>query len=300
MAKKPLFVRVSGAFHAKEPTSTSLWRIMTTEKLWLMFQGGLWFARLDQFKDPREGTLPSPNLVGLLKKLPAPSAQWVQKQYELGVERSFAVCWHMSDDVPDEALWTLFADPDDAVAVRTTWRILLKELEPITGADGPLHFGAVEYVDHAVDAIPDGNVLEAAFVVGDNFANEREARALIHTYGPAYAFLVGKTGPYGPLVTQILSPKSNMHELVGGHCAGTAIVVQVDPRRIVQEIHMARDTRPDLQWKVLLAAAQNGLFWRVRPTTCAQAARFAILAPIGAMGLARILCSRARTSRRGW
>ena len=287
---KPLFRRVGGAFRAKPPSTMSLWRIMKVEKLSLMLEGGLWFARLDQFNDPREGSLPNGNLVGLLGKLPTASVGWIQRQYVLGVERSFALCWHMNDGDPDASLWTSFADVDDGVAVRTTWPILIEQLRAITGTDGPLHFGAVDYVDHAVDAIPDGNVLEAAFVVADSFQGEREARALIHTHGTdAYDILVDKIGPCGHLVAQIMSAKSNCHELVGGHQDGKAIVVRVNARALICEIRMASGTRPVLQWRVLRAAARNGVYWRVRPRTAAQIGRFALLVPIAALGLGRLL-----------
>jgi hypothetical protein len=114
--------------------------------------------------------------------------------------------------------------------------------------------------------IPEGNVIEAAFVVRSEYACEREARALIHISGTAAAdHLLGKTGLYGPLVNCAAgTTPSGGHELVGGHANGAAIVLRVDPRELISEI--LPDPRLSLfnTWRLLTVARRYGFAQRVR------------------------------------
>lgn len=54
-----------GAFVSSPPTTRYLWQVIQPYKLETYLEGGLWFSRLDTFKDGKEGTLPLPN-IGIL------------------------------------------------------------------------------------------------------------------------------------------------------------------------------------------------------------------------------------------
>lgn len=260
------FRRVSGAFVPAVPSQEGLWRVMDLNKLDTLLRGGLWFARLDKFNDRLEGTLPEVNRLGLLAKMPTNSAAWIELEYKRGVLRSYALCWHMNDADPDTHVWDGFGG-DNAVAVRTNCGRLHAALNSITGPDGPLHFGAIRYVDHDADMIPEGNVIEAAFVVRTGYARECEVRALIHTYGDAaFKYLVNKQGFFGPLVVQAngSGSPSGAHELIGAHAHGAAIVVKADARQLVSEILPAPNASLHDVWRILGVAGRYGFACRLR------------------------------------
>ena len=238
MANSTSVHRISGVFHPQPPHTRYLWHIMNRCKLETFLRGGLWFGRLDQFGDPREGTLPSQNL-GLLNRLPRIQRPLVARAYELAVERSFASCWHMSNGDPSGHAWDTFGNHRDGLAIRTTGQALWNALSQISGNNGPVYLGAVHYIDHFSDTISEENVIEAAFVVRSEFCQEEEARVLIHTYGTAaYDNLYGKRGLFGDLVNTV-SPtdsESGMREFTGGHDSGRAIVVAINPADLIQEI----------------------------------------------------------------
>jgi len=206
---------------------------MNCSKLRTFLGGGLWLARLDQFGDPLEATLPQQNL-GLLYKLPSAQVPAVQKEYELGVKRAYASCWHMSDNDPSDHAWSF-----GCVALRTTPQKMEAALQVISGPDGPVHFGQIRYVDHWIDQIPEGNVIEAAFVVRLGFLLENEARVLVHAHGTAASdYLYGKKGPFGDLV-RVQAPSASLsgkHEFIGGHANGTAMVLPIAPDQFIEEM----------------------------------------------------------------
>jgi hypothetical protein len=239
----------------------------------LVVDQGLWLARLDQFGTKYEGMLPDANRVGLLAMFPAPSAEWLIKQYAYGVKRSYASCWHARDREPSPAVWQEFDKAGQGVAVGVQFDTLVGELEmvapgvnaPPSGGRGPIHVGAVTYIDHHADRIPEENFLEAAFVVRSKWSYQQELRVLIHTHGGAYDGLYGKKGPFGDLVTAISGKESGTGatEFEGGHLGGRAIVLSVNARRLVRRI--IPNPRMTLCSRAELAAlaARSGMFCRV-------------------------------------
>lgn len=241
---------------------------MSVDRAETLFAGGLWFARLDQFGDGLEGSLPSENRIGLLAHHPPLDASWIEHEYGRGILRSYALCWHRSNGDPSQHIWDSFSSPVDGVSVATTPDRLRAALKPITGPTGPVHFGVVRYVNHQVDTIPEYNVLEAAFVVRQTFSSEHEARVVVHTHGTAaYDCLYGKNGPFGPLVTPVSGDGSpgGGHDLVGGHADGTALVLDIDPRQMITEIIAHPRMRPGDYARVCEVVERHGLVDRLRP-----------------------------------
>lgn len=248
---------------------------MNLEKLeTLLVRRGLWLARLDQFGTKYEGMLPSANQMGLLSMFPAPSAAWLQGEYVNGVQRSYASCWHARDNEPATEVWKEFDQDGQGVAVGVELDELIRQLSDVapdvnsapSGGAGPIHVGAVSYIDHATDSIPEGNVLEAQFVVRRKWSYQRELRVLVHTHGTAaYDSLYGKKGPFGDIVVPVHAKDSSTGktELVGGHHDGKALVLPVVPRRLVRRIVPNRSMTMASRARLALVAARAHLLCRV-------------------------------------
>jgi hypothetical protein len=230
-------------------------RFNQLHKLKMFLDGGLWFARIDTFRDALEGSLPERNLGLLEKLLPQEWAGSVVEQYRLAALRSYASCWHMSDDTPSAEIWNAkFGDGEKGIAIRTTPAALNRATKNVQGADGPLYFGVVRYIDHKTDEIPEAQSLEAAFVVQDRFAFQREARLLIHAYGrnAAEILLPAKSVWGTPLVkcyTQEERPKRGREfrgfipEEAGPMLAASdekAIVLPISPVDVIDKVLVGR------------------------------------------------------------
>lgn len=254
--------RISGPFQPVAVTSQNLWHVMPSWKLNTFLDGGLWMARMDQFGDPREGTLPWPNL-GLLNKLPAAQVPAVLREYEFGVKRAYASCWHMSNGDPSDHAWNTFGH----IGLRTTPNLMVDAFSYVSGPGGPVHFGQITYIDHRQAAIPEANVIEAGFVVRDAYQQENEARVLIHTHGTAASdHLYGKKGLYGDLV-QAQEPSvsiSGKREFVGGHYGGKAIVLKIDPQQFIAEIVIHGSTPDRTRQQMIDELKKAGLHNKLR------------------------------------
>lgn len=233
--------RISTAFVPQWPTARYLWHLIANnrdDKLLTFLEGGLYFARLDTFNDKCEGTMPQKNL-GLLSKLPPFQIKMVTKVYQLAVRRSFASCWHMSDDDPSDYAWESFGRKRTGIAFRTTPISLKSAIQPIIGPNGPTYIGTTRYIKHWKDSIPEANILEAQFVLRDDLCDEREARVLIHAHGTAASRLAYLNGlNRRPLVKRPPARQLNAgsYGFVGNHDYWKAIVPKVNPRVLIHEI----------------------------------------------------------------
>jgi hypothetical protein len=179
--------RAGDAFRAVQPRARFLWHFIRWNQLFKLktfLQGGLWLARLDQFNDPLEGTLPDPNLGLLRKLLPPTQVPATVHEYELAAKRGYASCWHMSDHEPAGGMWEAkFGNRGKGVALRTTPARFASALNHLITPNGPFYLGEVRYIDHQRDQIPEANTIECAFVVQSGFAWQTEARVYVHLYG---------------------------------------------------------------------------------------------------------------------
>jgi len=222
--------RTSGKFSPTCVDCKYLWHLIPAVdehvlvgKLCTFLQGGMWLARLDTFTSSvPEGTLPERN-AGLLSKLLGPQQSSMARElYRIGaMKQCFASCWHMSDQTPSCYAWGVFGGQGNGIAIRTTPELMRGALKPLLNqGGGPGYFGKVQYVDHLSDMIRDGNVIEPAFCVQDDYRDENEARVLIHSGGPVELPL--KEGPFGLLFCKEQPPIGGF---TGGHAGGKAVVV---------------------------------------------------------------------------
>lgn len=268
--------RASRCFQpAQVDGDTPLWHLIPIESLYKLdtfLRGGLWFSRLDKFgplKGTKEGKVPKLNL-GLLEKMPEDMIEWVEKQYRLAVLRSYATCWSKGGTHPSAEMWnTKFGGYGKGLAISTKAEAVREAISPFTNpsGNGPIYFGAVEYIDHGKDLIQQENTLAAAFAIQLRYRDENEARVLIHSYGAnAVAHLVGRQGPLGPLVSHETpdQSKSGEREFTGGQDNGEAIVIGIDPNRFIQEIVLGPSLDAIECSKIVERIHSHGLASKVR------------------------------------
>jgi hypothetical protein len=236
-------------------------------KLETFLEGGLWLSRIDTFgpiKLTKEGELPRRN-IGLLEKMPSFMVEWVERQYELAVLRSYASCWSKGDHTPSEDLWdSSFGGNGNGIAICTTPEEISAATDAITSKDGngPVYFGSVDYIDHSTHQIPEGNTLYAAFAIKSGYSAENEARVLIHSYGAnAVKYLLYTAGLYGPLVMHLSSAQSSSgeREFSGGHQDGKAIVIKINKQQFIHKIVFGKSVNPEDRNRVTKLIAKYGL-----------------------------------------
>jgi hypothetical protein len=230
--------RKTNEFSIAFPTSPSLWKLARAGELYkldTMLEGGLYMARLDQFKDPREGAL-GRKTKSLLDKAPAYEKRYIIREYKNARRQSFASCWHRNDKAPSEYVWDEFGGKHNGFAIRTAPQKLRMAVGSVI-ACGAGYIGDVMYKNHDKQENRLRNILDAHFVVRDDFRDEEEVRFLIHTFGPHGQMLYGHEGPKGQLLRwRKRRTTPPVHECVGGYRRGTAILLGVDPKGLIEEI----------------------------------------------------------------
>lgn len=209
---------------------------MGKQKLETLLDGGLWFARIDQFGDPLEGTLPDENL-GLMEKLSPSDVDYIRSQYLIDKDHEYALCLHLSTGGPAPELWREFDRECDGVAVEFDSLELHRALVRLEEIE-VLHYRRIRYINHAKNRIQPFNTIAAAFVVQKGLAIESEARYLIHLgSGQGLGQLQAMKGYRGLLVRTRLPEGSKARPLIEGwHKEGCAIVPKIDPHRVVKGI----------------------------------------------------------------
>jgi hypothetical protein len=230
--------RVTDEFSIAFPTSPSLWKLAGADELYkldTLLEGGLYLARLDRFNDPREGTL-GRKTKSLLDKAPEYEKRYILRQYKNARRQSFASCWHRSDKEPREYVWNVFGGAHSGFAIRTSPQKLRMAVESVIKCRAG-YIGEVTYKNHDKQENSLRNILDAHFVVRDDYVHEEEVRFLIHTFGPYGQTLNGKEGPKGQLLKwRKRRTTPPVHECVGGYRRGTAILLSIDPKRLIEEV----------------------------------------------------------------
>jgi hypothetical protein len=254
---KVRIARCTKQFSIAFPTDQYLWRVSRADELFkldTLLEGGLYMARLDRFKDPREGTL-GRKTKSLLDKAPAYVKRYIIREYGNARRQSFASCWHKNDGQPSEYVWEEFGGKHNGFAIRTTPQKLREAVKSVV-ACGAGYIGNIVYKKHNIDENKLTNILNVHFVVRDDFEDEKEARFLIHTFGPHGQQLYGQEGLKGQLVKwRRRRTTAVIHECVGGYRRGTAILLRVDARNLIAEVvvgkRVSRALFTDIERRVL-------------------------------------------------
>lgn len=162
-----------------------LWRYMDfTKFVALLDSKSLWFTRADGFKDPFEGSYPSPNIKarGIMTGVPDAEKPIVAKLVNSSSEvrrnwvRYVAVnCWHMSDH-ESAAMWSLYLKSNEGIAIQSTYRSLR---DSFARTEDDVHIGRVRYIDYDHEAIEDADILSAFLHKRSSYEHEKELRAII-------------------------------------------------------------------------------------------------------------------------
>lgn len=170
-----------------QPTSpsVSLWRYMDFPRFeWLVANRRLFIPTADNLGDPLEGTTPQADIDRWDRAL-ADAATDEQRKTILHNRSFFAhfaeafrknyyvSCWHMNE-FENNVMWGAYTRTKDAVAIRTTFADLQKNLPPFA------LMGVVRYLDYGSQPLPDRtNMYEWIMHKEAVYAGECEVRAVI-------------------------------------------------------------------------------------------------------------------------
>lgn len=140
----------------------------------LLRDSALFLARLDQFQDRFEGALPKRVVQqlgkGLTMGLPEDEAE-----RRLWTMQFYVSCWHAAKEESD-AMWQLYCGKAGGVCVISSYG-RLGRLE--TGANKPLHLGAVTYIDYRTQGFAFRDSFAPMMHKRKAFEYEKEVR-LVH------------------------------------------------------------------------------------------------------------------------
>lgn len=165
----------------------TIWRYMSLEKLIsLLKQRALFFCRTDRFEDPFEGSYPkiqsTSHWKACIKKDPEKdSTQENRLKYaenwgrlrEQFKEAVLVNCWHING-YESEAMWRLYAQKDNGVAIRST----VQRLKDSFTSQRKIYIGAVEYVDFESYWHHSPSAFVPFVLKNKTFEYERELRAV--------------------------------------------------------------------------------------------------------------------------
>ncbi len=150
--------------------------------LWLIAEKKLHFARLDQLQDEYEGSSTRRTLDGIRKfmdDLGQSIGEDFGQIYNESRERMYVNCWYCGD-TESEAMWRLYCQDRNGVAIQTTYNKLTKSFEK----DERLHIGLVTYADYESLSFPDANVFYPIMHKRIAFHHENEVRVVCRIDAP--------------------------------------------------------------------------------------------------------------------
>jgi len=178
-----------GVFVPPEDPNATIWRYLDFTKLVsLITTRQLFFSRVDTFDDPFEGSISEATRIArregyseLDEDKREEMLGHLRRHTETAPTRMYANCWNLSE-VESAALWGLYVQPADGVAIRSTYSRLIASVQagPPTPDRpvAPLWVGKVAYIDYTDDFIPDDNSLYPFVHKRKSFEFENELRAM--------------------------------------------------------------------------------------------------------------------------
>jgi hypothetical protein len=152
-----------------ETSPKILWRYLDLAKYAALLQTrALHFTRGDDFEDPFEGSYPVINLKDFRCDEGGYSAKGWRKHIAIS-------CWHQSDFESD-AMWRLYTNRNQGVAIKTTWTKLEKAVQDRA------RLVKVKYIDFIRDKADISHPFQAFEYKRKSFHHEQEVRALLESY----------------------------------------------------------------------------------------------------------------------
>ena len=219
-------------FFELPPPRAALWRYMDFTKFLAMLEDrALFFSIAESFDDPYEGAFASGNVwrrnFVLSRVADAKPRSLNAPDPTLAIN-----CWYAAKH-ESAAMWSLYARNTDAIAIKTTVKLLQAALPP------QAKVGLVKYVDYTKHWIPEHDPVLRYFHKRMSFQHENELRAVLDLRDPAVP-LLGRATENGlklgvgleRLIDEVyIGPKSSdwFVDLVSGVCKRYGLPVR--PKR---------------------------------------------------------------------
>lgn len=198
-------------FRDPDNPDIKIWRYMDFAKyVSLLDTRSLYFPRSDKLDDPYEGTFSPATWGDELKHVLEERAvggdaglthpqfnEWVptfREDAELHRQWTYVNSWHMNE-VESAAMWELYAQRNQGIAIQSTYAKLVRCLPPkvpqrtfeareqpgqkVVAKEASVFVGVVEYVDYEKDPISTLNMYYPFIHKRKSFEYERELRAVI-------------------------------------------------------------------------------------------------------------------------
>jgi hypothetical protein len=187
----PLKMQIDPLFRNAPPPDARLWRYLSLAKFVALLNApNLHFTRVDQFDDHFEGAWPERDLKYWSS---VPGGRFIGPIAEDTRSNAAASCW-LESEHESAAMWRLYANGAEGIAIRTTFGKLKALLE----AQLPGRFiggvARVSYIDHFNKGIIEQlgpNTFAPLMLKNVSYEHEREVRALI------FGGLVSRLDPTG-------------------------------------------------------------------------------------------------------
>ena len=165
-----------------EPGSR-IWRYMDfTKFVSLLETRQLFLSRADKLNDPFEGSVPTPSAEALETIARRSGADPETARFMSHLRRDlrkwmYVNCWHMNDH-ESAAMWKLYAQTSEAVAIESTSDLLQAAVATDPSSSTRVLVGKVRYVDYNQVQEVVNNLYWPFIHKRMSFAHERELRAL--------------------------------------------------------------------------------------------------------------------------
>lgn len=195
-------------FSHPDDRESLVWRYMPLAKLISLLQTSqLYLARLDMLNDPHEGAIPYQQIA--TRKLQSmqlgmPDMDKHSARFNQRVKgATFVSCWSLNQS-ESEALWRLYTQDTDGVAIQTTYQALIDAIAP----HDYFYIGKINYINYESQWFPAGNSYYPVMHKRRAFAHEQEVR-IVKTYMDQHPFEYEK-----PFATQGLRLPINIENVI--------------------------------------------------------------------------------------
>nr|WP_314865859.1 hypothetical protein [uncultured Flavobacterium sp.] len=160
-----------------EDPDTIVWKYLDLSKfLDLLLSQKLFMSRSDKFEDQYEGTFSEPTYEEI-KKLAINNPEFLN-YYKTHREKVAISSWHINE-YESFAMWQIFTQNSEGLAIQSTIGRLQKALEPEKNLKQ--YIGQVNYIDYKKEYIPFDDMFFPFLFKRKSFQYEREVRIISDT-----------------------------------------------------------------------------------------------------------------------
>ena len=160
-----------------EDPDTIIWKYLDLSKfLDLLLSQKLFMSRSDKFEDQYEGTFSEPTFEEI-KKLAINNPEFLN-YYKTHREKVAISSWHINE-YESFAMWQIFTQNSEGLAIQSTIGRLQKALEPEKNLKQ--YIGQVNYIDYKKEYIPFDDLFFPFLFKRKSFQYEREVRIISDT-----------------------------------------------------------------------------------------------------------------------